>query len=187
MKINLYELPFRSSEVVADMTGRRSLRRACPSAEPFPIPVANMPKKVLLVLTSVDKYPDGSPTGWYLPEAVHPYQKFVDAGFEVEWASITGTASCDPSSIDASKEDKICMDFWNDAKMKALTEKQMRLADADPAAYDAVFFAGGFGVMWDFPESKAAQDIIKTMYKVSIKARLLATRALLEQVPLLLP
>merc|ERR1712070_663269 len=47
-------------------------------------------KKVLIVLTSVDKYPDGSPTGWYLPEAVHPYYKFVEAGCDVEFASISG-------------------------------------------------------------------------------------------------
>merc|ERR1712070_499689 len=121
-------------------------------------------KKVLIVLTSVDKYPDGSPTGWCLPEAVHPYYKFVEAGCDVEFASISGKATCDPSSIDASKEDKPCMDFWNDAELKATTESAKKLADCDAAAYDAVLFAGGFGVMWDFPESSEAQALIKAVY-----------------------
>lgn len=47
-------------------------------------------KKVLMVCTSVSQFPDGSATGWYLPEAAHPYQVFVDAGIEVTWASIAG-------------------------------------------------------------------------------------------------
>ena len=50
-------------------------------------------KKVLLVCTSVSQFPDGSPTGWYLPEAAHPYQVFIDAGIEVTWASIAGGAA----------------------------------------------------------------------------------------------
>jgi putative intracellular protease/amidase len=117
--------------------------------------------KVLLVLTSVDKYPDGSPTGWYLPEAAHPYMKFKQAGFDIEWASITGTATCDPSSIDASKDDKECMDFIKEAIAGA---SQTKLDDVDTGAYDAVLFVGGFGTMWDFPESAACEKVIKAMY-----------------------
>ncbi|KAL1527824.1 hypothetical protein AB1Y20_009206 [Prymnesium parvum] len=122
-----------------------------------------MPKKVLIVLTSVDKYPDGSPTGWYLPEAVHPFVEFRRAGFEVEFASITGLATCDPSSIDASKDDKECTDFWSDPTLKAKTESTKKLADCKPDDYSAVFFAGGFGVMWDFPENPAAIKLITDM------------------------
>merc|ERR1712046_430152 len=80
------------------------------------------PKTVLLVCTSVDKYPDGSSTGWYLPEAAHPYWKFVEAGWTVKWASIAGgVAPCDPGSVEASKEDAEAMKFWNDEELKAAT------------------------------------------------------------------
>jgi putative intracellular protease/amidase len=78
---------------------------------------------------------------------VHPYDAFVEAGMEVEFCSITGVATCDPSSIEASKEDAACMKFWNDEKLKGLTLVSKKLADCDIAAYDSIFFAGGFGVM----------------------------------------
>merc|ERR1711985_92274 len=84
--------------------------------------MGTMSKTVLLVCTSVDKYPDGSPTGWYLPEAAHPYWKFVEAGWTVKWASIAGGVTpCDPGSVDASKEDAESMKFWNDDELKAST------------------------------------------------------------------
>lgn len=124
-------------------------------------------KKVLLVCTSVDKFPDGSATGWYLPEAAHPYWKFVEAGHTVTWASIQGgSAPCDPSSVDASAEDVESMKFWNDAELKAKTvESTLKLEECSPDTYDAIFFAGGFGTMWDFPENEAAQKLIVSMYE----------------------
>jgi len=124
-------------------------------------------KKVLIVCTSIDKFPDGSATGWYLPEAAHPYWKFNEAGWEVTWASIAGgVAPCDPGSVDASKEDTEAMKFWNDEELRAATvNKTVKLDGCKPEDYDAVFFAGGFGVMWDFPDSAAAINMIKTMYE----------------------
>ncbi|KAL3927190.1 MAG: hypothetical protein SGPRY_002939, partial [Prymnesium sp.] len=108
-------------------------------------------------------YPDGSPTGWYLPEAAHPYARFIEKGVDVEFASIDGTASCDPSSIEASQDDVDSMKFWNDPSLRAQTEKNKKLSDCKHEDYQAVFFAGGFGVMWDFPESEAAIKLISAM------------------------
>eukprot|EP00967_Tisochrysis_lutea_P106058 scaffold162233_cov31-Tisochrysis_lutea.AAC.2 len=83
---------------------------------------------------------------------------------EVDFASISGTATCDPSSIDASKEDTACMKFWNDEKLKGLTLTPKKLADYDVSAYDSVFFAGGFGTMWDFPKDPSVIKAIKDTY-----------------------
>lgn len=121
-----------------------------------------MSKKILIVLTSIDKYPDGSPTGWYAPEAIHPYYRFIEAGHSVEFASITGSAFCDPSSLPGDAE---CVKFKSDASLWALTESQRKLSDVAPEEFDAVLFAGGFGVMWDFPGSEACQELIKNMYE----------------------
>lgn len=124
-------------------------------------------KKVLLVCTSVDKFPDGSPTGWYLPEAAHPYQVFVDAGLQVTWASIAGgEAPCDPGSVDASAEDAESMAFWNDKDLVARTSgATAKLDEMKADDFDAVLFAGGFGTMWDFPDSEAAQKLVVAMFE----------------------
>ena len=121
-----------------------------------------MPTRVLIVLTSVSKFPDGSPTGWYAPEAIHPYNKFREAGFEVEFASIAGEATCDPSSLPGDGEVQA---FMGNPALKALTETPKKIGDCDPAKCDAVLFAGGFGVMWDFPNSLEAQRFIVSMYE----------------------
>ena len=61
----------------------------CESSEDAvaPMPDRNA-KRVLIVLTSHDKLGDtGKPTGWYLPEAAHPYNVFKEAGYKISWAS----------------------------------------------------------------------------------------------------
>ena len=119
-------------------------------------------KKILIVLTSVDKYPDGSPTGWYAPEAIHPYNRFKAAGHEVTFASISGTATCDPSSLPGDEE---CVSFKADPSLWAMTEKQVKVDEVDATDFDAVLFAGGFGTMWDYPSSEASQALIRSMYE----------------------
>jgi len=104
------------------------------------------------------------PTGWYLPEAAHPYYKFVEAGAKVTFCSISGTALCDPSSIEFAKDDEICTKFYADESLKAQTSKQPKLADMTVTDFDVLFFVGGFGTMWDFPDSPDVLAAIKTMY-----------------------
>jgi len=138
-----------------------------PSA-PGSAPLAMQPvKKICMVFTSHDKLGDtGKPTGWYLPEAAHPVAVFKAAGFEVSFASPKGgSAPLDPGSVDASKEDKVSMSFHEDAAMKSKLEKTMPLADVKAADFDAVFFVGGFGTMWDFPDNEHVQRIAKEVYE----------------------
>ena len=109
------------------------------------------PKKVLFVLTSVSQYPSGDPTGYYLSEVVHPYNKFIAGGWEVDFASITGTATCDPSSVEAAKDDAELMAFWNDEGLKALLESPKPLAEVSletvATDYEAIYYVGGYGCM----------------------------------------
>ena len=51
------------------------------------------------------------------------------------------------------------------AGLWALTEQQKKISDVVSSDYDAVLFAGGFGVMWDFPNSEASQALIRDMYE----------------------
>lgn len=130
------------------------------------VPEPVKPKKCLIVLTSVTEYPDGSPTGFYLSEAVHPYLEFLNHGWEVGFCSPAGTAIPDPSSVEAA--DAACLAFWEDPEKKALTETQTKVADVPldtvTAEYEALLLSGGFGTMWDFPECAELQALIKAFY-----------------------
>ncbi|CAF3440740.1 unnamed protein product, partial [Rotaria sp. Silwood2] len=86
-------------------------------------------KKLLFVLTSHDKLLNGHPTGWYLPEAAHPYYLLEDH-FIIEWASPNGGKSpLDPSSIEHFKDDDECNRFLSDKKAKQGYENTKKLSD----------------------------------------------------------
>jgi len=123
-------------------------------------------KKVLLVLTSHDKLGStDKPTGWYLPECAHPYAVFKEAGFEMTFASPKGgLAPVDPGSIDASKEDAVAMDFQNGEETQKLVANTVLLKDMKGGDFDAVFYVGGFGTMWDFPDDPDVQRIAAEVY-----------------------
>lgn len=112
-----------------------------------------MKKQVLLVLTSHAELGDtGKPTGAYLPEIAHPYDVFTAAGFEVDFATIRG-GRAPLDGLDA--KDESSQRFLADPAMQARLAETPALASVDPAAYAAIFFAGGHGTMWDFPNDPA--------------------------------
>jgi len=136
------------------------------------------PKKVLMLLTSSSAYPDESPTGYYLSEVVHPYNKFVAVGWEVGFASITGTATVDPSSVadGAACFDEEVQAFYASEESMALLATPTRIAgeEATPVeelvgAYDALYIAGGYGCVWDLPSSAEVQALVKGFYEAEGK------------------
>lgn len=114
---------------------------------------APMKKKILLVLTSHSALGDtGKKTGAYLPEIAHPYDVFTEAGLDVDFASIRG-GHAPLDGLDATDESS--KRFLADPAMQARLGETLALASVDPAAYAAIFFAGGHGTMWDFPKDAA--------------------------------
>lgn len=146
-------------------------------------PAAPVPKQVLIVLTSTTAYPDGSPTGFWLGEATHPYFEFVKSGWEVTFASVGGSALADEASL--ADLDAETAAFWADEEKKALLEKAPKLGFTTPineetgepgeeapvpteeyvAKYDAVYFCGGYGTMFDLPACEPAVALVKAMYE----------------------
>ncbi|CAF4550094.1 unnamed protein product [Rotaria sp. Silwood2] len=112
-------------------------------------------KKVLFVLTSHDKLLNGHPTGWYLPEAAYPYYA-LEPYVKIDWASPRGgKAPLDPSSIDKSKDDYICVQFLADEKAKqGGYENTKKLSEINPNDYVALFYVGGHGPCFDLPEDE---------------------------------
>jgi len=122
-------------------------------------------KKVLMVLTNHAKI-EGTDkdTGYYLPEAAHPYTRFIKAGFEVHWASPSGgMTTLTPASIDLNDEENKA--FYEDASIRSQTENTKPLSEFNGSDYDIVFFVGGFGTMWDFPLSEDVQRVQREVYE----------------------
>lgn len=117
-------------------------------------------KPVLFVLTSCAvKGATGIPTGFNLAEVTHPLDVLEAAGIRVEFASIQGGAP--PLDGLEDMKDPVIARYWADAAFRHALAHTLRLDAADPARYAAVMFAGGHGTMWDFPDSAAAQQVIR--------------------------
>lgn len=123
-------------------------------------------KKILCVVTSNNvKGSTGISTGFWLGELTHPLEKFVAAGFDFALASIKGgKPPIDKDSLDFN--DPINKKFWDDETFQRKLSNTIKLDDVNPADFDAIFFAGGHGVMWDFPNSAAIDKITREIYEL---------------------
>jgi putative intracellular protease/amidase len=122
-------------------------------------------KRVLIVLTSHATLGDtGQPTGYHLGEVAQPFFVFEKAGYQVELASIKGG---EPSVIETSVnlDDTYNKRFLERADILSALRCTARLADLRASSYQAIFFAGGHGAMWDFPRDPALIDITADVYE----------------------
>lgn len=119
-----------------------------------------------MVLTNAGKMTgmeEGS-AGWYLPECAHPYHRFQRAGYKIEFASpLGGATTICTNSIDLTDAEN--KSFWEDPASQQLTNTTKPLASCNTADYDCVFFVGGFGTMYDFPNNSDVQRLSKEVYE----------------------
>ncbi|MCJ1301217.1 hypothetical protein MMC08_004016 [Hypocenomyce scalaris] len=122
--------------------------------------------KVLFVLTSHNKMGNtGKPTGWYLPEFAHPYDVLAPHTQITIASPAGGEAPLDPSSVEATKDDKASVDFLN--SKQALWKNTEKLSNFVGRAkdFDAVFFVGGHGPMFDLATDETSHQIIREFYE----------------------
>lgn len=120
--------------------------------------------KVLHVVTNVDRYADGSPTGLWLGELVHVWDQLAQAGIEQEIASPKGgKAPLEPRSLTRLMADKSVRARHEDPEFMALLDSTSALGELDWQAYDAIYLTGGHAVMYDFPGSRALQQLIRDL------------------------
>jgi putative intracellular protease/amidase len=117
--------------------------------------------KVLMVLTShADLGNTGRKTGCYLPEVAHPWKVFTEAGYQVDFVSPKG-GEVPMDGVDLS--DPVQQAFLDDPDVAAALRNTSTPEQVDPSDYDVIFYAGGHGTMWDFPDNtqlaKAAADV----------------------------
>ena len=120
--------------------------------------------KILMVLTSHDKLGDtGNKTGFWLEEFAAPYYVFKDAGAEITLASPKGgQPPLDPSSdADDAQTDATIRVKSDDAAQKELANTEV-LSSVSVDGFDAIFYPGGHGPLWDLAEDKASINLIES-------------------------
>ncbi|NRT56701.1 type 1 glutamine amidotransferase domain-containing protein [Sphaerotilus uruguayifluvii] len=113
-----------------------------------------MTSRILMIVTSNARMGDtGQPTGLWAEELAVPYYALADAGVEVTLASPAGgPAPIDPGSVKpVGQNDPVVERFLADTLLQARIAATPKASEFDGAAFDAVFFPGGHGTMWDLP------------------------------------
>jgi putative intracellular protease/amidase len=119
----------------------------------------------LIVCTSHADFP-GRPqkTGLWLSEATHFYDEIASRNLPYDIASPKGgLVPIDERSID--KRDTTNEKWYNNPTFRQKLEQSIPLGDVDPAAYQIVFFSGGHGALWDFPDNPDVQRIARYVYE----------------------
>jgi putative intracellular protease/amidase len=119
--------------------------------------------KILMVLTSHDQLGDtGKKTGFWLEELAAPYYTFVDAGAEVVLASPAGgQPPLDPKSNEPDAQTETTKRFEADeVAMQALANTH-KLSEVLNQDFDAVFYPGGHGPLWDLAKDQNSISLIE--------------------------
>jgi len=122
--------------------------------------------KILMVLTSHATLGDtGRKTGFWLEEFAAPYYSFVDARAEVVLASPAGgQPPLDPASDSDDAQTEATRRFKQDEAAQQALASTQKLADVYRQRFDAVFYPGGHGPLWDLAEDAHSIELIETTY-----------------------
>jgi putative intracellular protease/amidase len=120
---------------------------------------------ILMVLTSHDRLGDtGKKTGFWLEEFAAPYYIFKDAGASVTLVSPQGgQPPLDPKSDAADAQTDSTRRFKDDAQAQRALALTGKLSDVRAEDFDAVFYPGGHGPLWDLAQDKHSLKLIEQM------------------------
>lgn len=122
--------------------------------------------KILMVLTSHDQLGEtDQKTGFWLEEFAAPYYIFRDAGANVVLASPAGgQPPLDPKSDEPDAQSTDTERFRKDIAAQQALANTQQLADIDSSKFDAVFYPGGHGPLWDLAENQQSIELIESFY-----------------------
>ncbi|TDQ25657.1 type 1 glutamine amidotransferase domain-containing protein [Tenacibaculum caenipelagi] len=123
-------------------------------------------KKVIFVLTSHEELGDtGEKTGFWIEEFAAPYYFLKDKGVEVVLASPKGgQPPIDPKSNEPDFQTPATLRFNEDKELQTILANTTKLSDVKEADYDAIFYPGGHGPLWDLAENKDSIALIESFY-----------------------
>ena len=122
-----------------------------------------MEAKVLIIVSNANAIgPNNRRTGSFLPEVAHPYAEFNKAGYQIDFASLTG----DTPYLDALNlaDDPDNLRFLT-GKGWVDMQKAAKLSDVNVQDYDAVFVPGGLAPMVDMPDAAGLKEAIRETYE----------------------
>lgn len=119
--------------------------------------------KILMVLTSHDRLGDtGHQTGFWLEEFAAPYYAFKDAGAQITLASPKGgQPPLDPKSSDPGAQTPATQRFNADGAARAALASTLTLDEVRAEDFDALFYPGGHGPLWDLAEDARSVALIE--------------------------
>jgi putative intracellular protease/amidase len=122
---------------------------------------------ILMVLTSHDELGNtGRKTGFWLEEFAAPYYAFLGAGTEITVASPKGgQPPLDPKSDEPGFQTEQTRRFHVDPAAQAVLASTVKLASVSQENYDALFYPGGHGPLWDLAEDKDSIALIEGTYR----------------------
>jgi len=125
-----------------------------------------MKKNILIVLTSHDQLGDtGKKTGFWLEELAAPFYVLKEAGAALTLASPKGgQPPLDPKSDEEGFQTDATRRFKNDPEALAQLATTQKLSDVDAADFDAVFYPGGHGPLWDLVSDADSLRLIETFW-----------------------
>ena len=123
--------------------------------------------KILIVLTSHSELGNtGHKTGFWIEEFAAPYYTLKDAGAEITIASPKGgQPPIDPRSTEAANQTEATHRFDKDPALKKLLANTKKLSEVSAEDFDAVFYPGGHGPLWDLTNDQESIKLIGAFWK----------------------
>jgi len=120
---------------------------------------------ILFVLTSHNQLGNtGKPTGWYLPELAHPYHVLRNKANITVASPKGGESPLDPASVEAAKDD-VSVQFLNNDQQVWKTTQKLEDFVGKAKDFDAIFYVGGHGPMFDLVDSPTSQQLIREFWE----------------------
>lgn len=124
-----------------------------------------MSEKILVVITSVREYPTlERATGLWLGEVVHFVKEVEAAGYAVDYVSPEGGyAPIDPLSL--TMAEPVDWEWYQNRTFMGRLGRTLKPSEVNPDNYIAIYYTGGHGAIWDFPDNESLQAISRSIYE----------------------
>lgn len=126
------------------------------------------PRKALIAITSAHAplYPEGKETGLFITEALHPFNVFKEAGFEVDLVSETGNYQADWLSTTSDWLPDADRKVWEDhsSEFRSKLDRLLKASEISWQEYGLFFASAGHASLIDYPDAKGLQQIAANLY-----------------------